>query len=112
MEERDGWIRKRKRKDESEQMQRRPVFSVDWLCPVSRLQLLLTWSAFCLPGLLVLNILCLCVASEVEVSPPDIDYIDIPSSWWDKDADKSLLIGVHKHGQKLLSFWSKLCDYL
>ncbi|KAK7915970.1 hypothetical protein WMY93_011731 [Mugilogobius chulae] len=29
---------------------------------------------------------------------PDIDYIEIPASWWDADADKSLLIGVHKHG--------------
>lgn len=46
-----------------------------------------------------LNLLCLCVDSKVQVCPPDIDYIDIPSSWWDKDADKSLLIGVHKHGR-------------
>uniref|UniRef100_A0A669EZL7 Chromodomain helicase DNA binding protein 6 n=1 Tax=Oreochromis niloticus TaxID=8128 RepID=A0A669EZL7_ORENI len=29
---------------------------------------------------------------------PDIDYIEIPVSWWDAEADKSLLIGVHKHG--------------
>uniref|UniRef100_A0A4W6DNK7 Chromodomain helicase DNA binding protein 6 n=1 Tax=Lates calcarifer TaxID=8187 RepID=A0A4W6DNK7_LATCA len=37
-------------------------------------------------------------ASKLEVSLPDIDYIEIPASWWDADADKSLLIGVHKHG--------------
>ncbi|XP_034021847.1 chromodomain-helicase-DNA-binding protein 6 [Thalassophryne amazonica] len=37
-------------------------------------------------------------ASKLEVSLPDIDYIEIPASWWDTDADKSLLIGVHKHG--------------
>uniref|UniRef100_A0A8D3DEF9 Chromodomain helicase DNA binding protein 6 n=1 Tax=Scophthalmus maximus TaxID=52904 RepID=A0A8D3DEF9_SCOMX len=37
-------------------------------------------------------------ASKLEVSLPDIDYIEIPASWWDSDADKSLLIGVHKHG--------------
>ncbi|XP_074525320.1 chromodomain-helicase-DNA-binding protein 6 isoform X2 [Halichoeres trimaculatus] len=37
-------------------------------------------------------------ASKLDVSLPDIDYIEIPASWWDADADKSLLIGVHKHG--------------
>uniref|UniRef100_UPI0037E89DC5 chromodomain-helicase-DNA-binding protein 6 isoform X2 n=1 Tax=Semicossyphus pulcher TaxID=241346 RepID=UPI0037E89DC5 len=37
-------------------------------------------------------------ASKLEVALPDIDYIEIPASWWDTDADKSLLIGVHKHG--------------
>uniref|UniRef100_A0A672FV79 Chromodomain helicase DNA binding protein 6 n=1 Tax=Salarias fasciatus TaxID=181472 RepID=A0A672FV79_SALFA len=37
-------------------------------------------------------------ASKLEVALPDIDYIEIPVSWWDADADKSLLIGVHKHG--------------
>ncbi|XP_035007174.2 chromodomain-helicase-DNA-binding protein 6 isoform X1 [Hippoglossus stenolepis] len=37
-------------------------------------------------------------ASKLEVPLPDIDYIEIPATWWDTDADKSLLIGVHKHG--------------
>ncbi|XP_073323863.1 chromodomain-helicase-DNA-binding protein 6 [Pagrus major] len=37
-------------------------------------------------------------ASKLEVALPDIDYIEIPATWWDADADKSLLIGVHKHG--------------
>ncbi|KAM8914783.1 chromodomain-helicase-DNA-binding protein 6 isoform 2-T2 [Spinachia spinachia] len=37
-------------------------------------------------------------ASKLEVSLPDIDYIEIPAVWWDTEADKSLLIGVHKHG--------------
>nr|XP_040059145.1 LOW QUALITY PROTEIN: chromodomain-helicase-DNA-binding protein 6 [Gasterosteus aculeatus aculeatus] len=37
-------------------------------------------------------------ASKLEVSLPDIDYIEIPAAWWDTEADKSLLIGVHKHG--------------
>ncbi|KAM4740306.1 LOW QUALITY PROTEIN: chromodomain-helicase-DNA-binding protein 6 [Anableps anableps] len=37
-------------------------------------------------------------ASKLEVSLPDIDYIEIPVAWWDAEADKSLLIGVHKHG--------------
>ncbi|XP_038153467.1 chromodomain-helicase-DNA-binding protein 6 isoform X3 [Cyprinodon tularosa] len=37
-------------------------------------------------------------ASKLDVSLPDIDYIEIPVMWWDAEADKSLLIGVHKHG--------------
>ncbi|XP_061542774.1 chromodomain-helicase-DNA-binding protein 6 isoform X3 [Phycodurus eques] len=37
-------------------------------------------------------------ASKLDVSLPDIDYIEIPASWWDTEADKSLLVGVHKHG--------------
>uniref|UniRef100_A0A6Q2ZQK5 DNA helicase n=1 Tax=Esox lucius TaxID=8010 RepID=A0A6Q2ZQK5_ESOLU len=37
-------------------------------------------------------------ASKLEVALPDIDYIEIPAAWWDAEADKSLLIGVHKHG--------------
>ncbi|KAG1963214.1 chromodomain-helicase-DNA-binding protein 6 isoform X1 [Pimephales promelas] len=37
-------------------------------------------------------------ASKLEVTLPDIDYIEIPTIWWDSEADKSLLIGVHKHG--------------
>uniref|UniRef100_H2T283 Chromodomain helicase DNA binding protein 6 n=1 Tax=Takifugu rubripes TaxID=31033 RepID=H2T283_TAKRU len=37
-------------------------------------------------------------ASKLEVSLPDIDYIEVPAPWWDAEADKSLLIGVHKHG--------------
>uniref|UniRef100_A0A8C7HT06 Chromodomain helicase DNA binding protein 6 n=1 Tax=Oncorhynchus kisutch TaxID=8019 RepID=A0A8C7HT06_ONCKI len=37
-------------------------------------------------------------ASKLEVALPDIDYIEIPAGWWDAEADKSLLLGVHKHG--------------
>ncbi|XP_013870801.1 chromodomain-helicase-DNA-binding protein 6 isoform X2 [Austrofundulus limnaeus] len=37
-------------------------------------------------------------ASKLDVALPDIDYIEIPVTWWDADADKSLLLGVHKHG--------------
>uniref|UniRef100_A0A8C7HVX7 Chromodomain helicase DNA binding protein 6 n=1 Tax=Oncorhynchus kisutch TaxID=8019 RepID=A0A8C7HVX7_ONCKI len=35
---------------------------------------------------------------KLEVALPDIDYIEIPAGWWDAEADKSLLLGVHKHG--------------
>lgn len=44
--------------------------------------------------------MCVCVDSKLEVALPDIDYIEIPTTWWDAEADKSLLIGVHKHGEK------------
>ncbi|XP_028667855.1 chromodomain-helicase-DNA-binding protein 6 isoform X2 [Erpetoichthys calabaricus] len=37
-------------------------------------------------------------ASKLDVVLPDIDYMEIPAHWWDAGADKSLLIGVHKHG--------------
>lgn len=42
------------------------------------------------------------VDSKLEVSLPDIDYIEIPATWWDTEADKSLLIGVHKHGKDII----------
>ncbi|KAK1157605.1 hypothetical protein AOXY_G23730 [Acipenser oxyrinchus oxyrinchus] len=35
---------------------------------------------------------------DLDVLLPDIDYLEIPVEWWDGDADKSLLLGVHKHG--------------
>lgn len=44
---------------------------------------------------------CFVCFSKLEVSLPDIDYIEIPAPWWDAEADKSLLIGVHKHGEDL-----------
>ncbi|KAG8446283.1 hypothetical protein GDO86_013931 [Hymenochirus boettgeri] len=37
-------------------------------------------------------------AKELDVSLPDIDYVEIPADWWDAEADKSLLLGVYKHG--------------
>ncbi|MCJ8729281.1 hypothetical protein PDJAM_G00104320 [Pangasius djambal] len=37
-------------------------------------------------------------ASKLEVALPEVDYMEIPTGWWDAEADKSLLIGVHKHG--------------
>lgn len=30
---------------------------------------------------------------------PEVDYNDIPVEWWDGDCDKSMLIGVYKHGK-------------
>ncbi|XP_032898001.1 chromodomain-helicase-DNA-binding protein 6-like isoform X2 [Amblyraja radiata] len=37
-------------------------------------------------------------ASKLEVWMPEVDYNDIPVEWWDGDCDKSMLIGVYKHG--------------
>ncbi|XP_027596172.2 chromodomain-helicase-DNA-binding protein 6 isoform X10 [Pipra filicauda] len=37
-------------------------------------------------------------ARELDVLLPDIDYVEIPVDWWNAEADKSLLIGVFKHG--------------
>ncbi|XP_042317903.1 chromodomain-helicase-DNA-binding protein 6 isoform X2 [Sceloporus undulatus] len=37
-------------------------------------------------------------AKDLDVLLPDIDYMEIPVDWWNADADKSLLIGVFKHG--------------
>uniref|UniRef100_A0A803TKE9 DNA helicase n=1 Tax=Anolis carolinensis TaxID=28377 RepID=A0A803TKE9_ANOCA len=35
---------------------------------------------------------------DLDVLLPDIDYVEVPIDWWNADADKSLLIGVFKHG--------------
>uniref|UniRef100_A0A8C3TF17 Chromodomain helicase DNA binding protein 9 n=1 Tax=Chelydra serpentina TaxID=8475 RepID=A0A8C3TF17_CHESE len=37
-------------------------------------------------------------ASEVDVWVPEPEHSEVPAEWWDADADKSLLIGVFKHG--------------
>uniref|UniRef100_G3N434 Chromodomain helicase DNA binding protein 6 n=1 Tax=Gasterosteus aculeatus TaxID=69293 RepID=G3N434_GASAC len=37
-------------------------------------------------------------ASSMDDASSDGTYIEIPAAWWDTEADKSLLIGVHKHG--------------
>lgn len=37
-------------------------------------------------------------ASEIDVWIPEPFHAEVPADWWDKEADKSLLIGVFKHG--------------
>uniref|UniRef100_A0A8B9I6P9 Chromodomain helicase DNA binding protein 7 n=1 Tax=Anser brachyrhynchus TaxID=132585 RepID=A0A8B9I6P9_9AVES len=37
-------------------------------------------------------------SSEVDVWIPEPFHAEVPADWWDKEADKSLLIGVFKHG--------------
>lgn len=39
------------------------------------------------------------VFSEIDVWVPEPDHSEVPAEWWDADADKSLLIGVFKHGE-------------
>ncbi|XP_051631541.1 LOW QUALITY PROTEIN: chromodomain-helicase-DNA-binding protein 8-like, partial [Manacus candei] len=37
-------------------------------------------------------------ASEIRVWVPLVEQLEVPSAWWDPEADKSLLLGVFKHG--------------
>lgn len=37
-------------------------------------------------------------ARDIDIWVPQVDQADFPSPWWDREADKSLLIGVFKHG--------------
>lgn len=37
-------------------------------------------------------------SSEADVWIPEPLHAEVPADWWDKEADKSLLIGVFKHG--------------
>jgi hypothetical protein len=37
--------------------------------------------------------------SDIDVWVPEPDHSEVPAAWWDFDADKSLLIGVFKHGK-------------
>ncbi|ETE69186.1 Chromodomain-helicase-DNA-binding protein 7, partial [Ophiophagus hannah] len=37
-------------------------------------------------------------SSEIDIWIPEPFHAEVPMDWWDKEADKSLLIGVFKHG--------------
>ncbi|XP_031756020.1 chromodomain-helicase-DNA-binding protein 9 isoform X4 [Xenopus tropicalis] len=37
-------------------------------------------------------------SSEIDLWVPEPDHSELPVDWWDTEADKSLLIGVFKHG--------------
>ncbi|XP_074060288.1 chromodomain-helicase-DNA-binding protein 7 isoform X3 [Macrotis lagotis] len=37
-------------------------------------------------------------SSETDIWIPEPFHAEVPTDWWDKEADKSLLIGVYKHG--------------
>uniref|UniRef100_A0A8B9IAH7 Helicase ATP-binding domain-containing protein n=1 Tax=Anser brachyrhynchus TaxID=132585 RepID=A0A8B9IAH7_9AVES len=36
--------------------------------------------------------------SEIDIWFPLVEQLEVPTAWWDTEADKSLLIGVFKHG--------------
>jgi chromodomain-helicase-DNA-binding protein 7 len=38
-------------------------------------------------------------SSEADVWIPEPFHAEVPTDWWDREADKSLLIGVFKHGK-------------
>ncbi|XP_042329104.1 chromodomain-helicase-DNA-binding protein 8 isoform X4 [Sceloporus undulatus] len=38
------------------------------------------------------------VSSEIDIWFPMVDQAEVPTAWWDAEADKSLLLGVFKHG--------------
>uniref|UniRef100_A0A672UUM7 Chromodomain helicase DNA binding protein 8 n=1 Tax=Strigops habroptila TaxID=2489341 RepID=A0A672UUM7_STRHB len=37
-------------------------------------------------------------ASDIDIWFPLVEQLEVPTTWWDAEADKSLLIGVFKHG--------------
>ncbi|KAG8455526.1 hypothetical protein GDO86_001643 [Hymenochirus boettgeri] len=37
-------------------------------------------------------------ARQIDIWFPQVDQAEFPSRWWDRESDKSLLIGVFKHG--------------
>lgn len=73
----------------------------DFLGPCSpRSPLLLTLSLSYLPLLLF--------CSEIDIPDPCADG-DPPVFWWDKEADRSLLIGTFKHGEGSFLRYSVFC---
>lgn len=44
--------------------------------------------------------------SEIDIWFPVVDQLEVPTTWWDSEADKSLLIGVFKHGRYLFFIYS------
>uniref|UniRef100_A0A8C9WIK6 Chromodomain helicase DNA binding protein 8 n=1 Tax=Scleropages formosus TaxID=113540 RepID=A0A8C9WIK6_SCLFO len=40
-------------------------------------------------------------ARDVDIWMPEMEQLEVPASWWDVEADRSLLIGVFKHGYEM-----------
>uniref|UniRef100_A0A8C9TM66 Chromodomain helicase DNA binding protein 8 n=1 Tax=Scleropages formosus TaxID=113540 RepID=A0A8C9TM66_SCLFO len=38
---------------------------------------------------------------DVDIWMPEMEQLEVPASWWDVEADRSLLIGVFKHGYEM-----------
>lgn len=52
--------------------------------------------------LVLITLSCVCLSfaySELDIWIPQPFHADVPTDWWDLEADKSLLIGVFKHGK-------------
>lgn len=46
--------------------------------------------------------------SELDIWIPQPFHAEVPVDWWDSEADKSLLIGVFKHGKKHVSIFTQV----
>lgn len=42
--------------------------------------------------------ICLCPRRDIDIWMPEMEQQEVPSGWWDTEADRSLLVGVFKHG--------------
>ncbi|XP_057189568.1 chromodomain-helicase-DNA-binding protein 8 isoform X2 [Triplophysa rosa] len=40
-------------------------------------------------------------ARDIDIWLPEMEQQDVPSGWWDSEADRCLLIGVYKHGYEM-----------
>ena len=41
-----------------------------------------------------------CVSRDMDIWMPDMEQQEVPAGWWDTAADRSLLVGVFKHGEQ------------
>uniref|UniRef100_A0A673Y572 Chromodomain helicase DNA binding protein 8 n=1 Tax=Salmo trutta TaxID=8032 RepID=A0A673Y572_SALTR len=44
---------------------------------------------------------CLCPRRDIDIWMPEMEQQEVPSGWWDTEADRSLLVGVFKHGYEM-----------
>ncbi|XP_023688336.2 chromodomain-helicase-DNA-binding protein 8 isoform X1 [Paramormyrops kingsleyae] len=40
-------------------------------------------------------------ARDIDIWMPEMEQLEVPSVWWDAEADRSLLVGVFKHGYEM-----------
>ncbi|XP_031666763.1 chromodomain-helicase-DNA-binding protein 8 isoform X1 [Oncorhynchus kisutch] len=40
-------------------------------------------------------------ARDIDIWMPEMEQLEVPSGWWDTEADRSLLVGVFKHGYEM-----------
>ena len=44
--------------------------------------------------------MCVYVSRDMDIWMPDMEQQEVPAGWWDTAADRSLLVGVFKHGEQ------------